>query len=95
MYWEVVYWEVTLYSEPKTLQNKALFESDGNLWDSCDTVHLITNKRQGSCAWRETLDRIRIGKMNEDDKKLLETRRVSNKEPVSYTHLTLPTILLV
>lgn len=72
--------QTSIYSEPKTLQNKALFESDGNLWDSCDTVHLITNKRQGSCAWRETLDRIRIGKMNEDDKKLLETRRVSNKE---------------
>ena len=72
--------QTSIYSEPSTLQNKALYNSDSNLWDSCDTVHLTVNKRQGNCEWRETLDRIRIGQMNEDDEKLLNTRRVSNEE---------------
>ena len=72
--------QTSIYSEPKNMQNNALYKSDDNLWDSCETVHLITNKRQGNCPWRETLDRIRIGQMNEDDEKLLETRRVSNEE---------------
>ena len=72
--------QTSIYSEPKTLQNKALYNSDCNLWDSCDTVHLTVNKRQGACEWRETLDRIRIGQMNEEDEKLLNSRRVSNEE---------------
>ena len=69
-----------IFDEPTTMQNKALYKSDGNLWDSFDTVQLLVNKRQGVCEWRETLDRIRIGQMNDNDKKLLETRRVSNEE---------------
>lgn len=69
-----------IYHEPTYLQNKALYTSDGNLWKSCETVHLIDNKRQGAGKWRNALDRMRIGGMNEDDEKLLETRRVSNDE---------------
>ena len=40
--------QTSIYSEPSTLQNKALYKSDSNLWDSCDTVHLTVNKRQGN-----------------------------------------------
>ena len=69
-----------IFEEPTEMQNKALYKSDGNLWNSCETVHLIDNKRHGVCEWKDALDRMRIGEMNADDKKLLETRRVSNDE---------------
>ena len=69
-----------IYGEPTQLHNKALFNSDMNLWNSFESVNLLVNKRQGDCPWRNTLDNLRIGDINEDDKKLLETRRVSNEE---------------
>ena len=70
----------SVFSEPSTMQNQALYTSRQNLWKSCESVALLVNKRQGQCAWRDTLDRIRVGEISEDDKKLLETRRVSNDE---------------
>ena len=69
-----------IYAEPKVLHNLALFRSDMNLWNSFENVHLLVNKRQGECPWKESLDRIRLGEMNDDDKKLLETRKVCNEE---------------
>ena len=69
-----------IYEEPIQMQNKALYNSDANLWSSCESVQLLVNKRQGNSEWRETLARIRFGEMNEDDIKILETRRVSNEE---------------
>ena len=69
-----------IYDEPIQMQNKALYNSDANLWSSCESVQLLVNKRQGNSEWRETLARIRFGEMNEDDIKILETRRVSNQE---------------
>ena len=69
-----------IYDEPTSMQNQALYTSDGNLWKSCETVHLIANKRQGAGKWKDALDRMRVGGMNSDDAKLLETRRVTNEE---------------
>ena len=69
-----------IYTEPNVLHNLALFRSDMNLWNSFESVHLLVNKRQGACPWKETLDHIRLGEMNDDDMKLLETRKISNEE---------------
>jgi len=69
-----------IFEEPKTLQNQALYLSNENLWNLFKTVTLTVNKRQGISQWKDTLSRIRIGGMNEKDRKLLETRRVSNGE---------------
>ena len=65
-----------IYTEPNVLHNLALFRSDMNLWNSFESVHLLVNKRQGACPWKETLDHIRLGEMNDDDMKLLETRKI-------------------
>ena len=69
-----------IFDEPKILQNQALYLSNENLWNLFETVTLTVNKRQGFSEWKDTLSRIRIGGMNEKDRKLLETRRVSNAE---------------
>ena len=70
----------SIFAEPKILQNQALYKSSENLWDSFQTVTLLVNKRQGVSKWRDTLSRVRIGGMNTDDEKLIESRRVSNDE---------------
>ena len=72
-----------IYDKPTQMQNIALYNSDGNLWKSCETVHLIDNKRHGVCKWKDALDRMRIGGINDDDEKLLESRRVSNDEHIN------------
>ena len=69
-----------IFEEPKILQNQALYNSNENLWESFKTVTLSVNKRQGISKWKDALSRIRMGGMNEDDKKLINSRRVSNDE---------------
>ena len=67
-----------VFDEPKSLQNKALFYSDDNIWQNFESVILKTNHRQGECIWTECLNRIRVGELLEEDINLLETRRVKH-----------------
>ena len=69
-----------IFLKPTTDQNESLWNSDANLWNSCDCVELIVNKRQGISKWTDTLNRIRIGEQNDEDVALLETRRMSKFE---------------
>ena len=64
--------------EPSKPENKALYNSDMNLWDSCQVVNLKQNFRVGESPWNETLNRIRFGEQTEEDIKLLKSRYVSN-----------------
>ena len=64
--------------KPKLQENKALFDSDANLWNSCDAVNLNTNFRVGDSPWNETLSRIRLGEENEEDIALLNSRKTTN-----------------
>ena len=52
---------------PERQENKALFNSDMNLWNNCDVVNLITNFRVGESNWNDTLNRIRYGEQNDKD----------------------------
>ena len=70
----------SIFDKPKSLQNQALYNSSENLWESFQTVTLLVNKRQGVSEWRNTLSRVRVGGMNIDDEKLIESRRVSNDQ---------------
>ena len=63
---------------PTKLENKCLYDSDMNLWNSCDAVHLKVNFRVGISQWNETLNRIRVGEQTKEDIDILKSR---------YTHL--------
>ena len=67
-----------IFMEPSKPENKALYNSDMNLWDSCQVVNLKQNFRVGESPWNETLNRIRFGEQTEEDIKLLKSRYVSN-----------------
>ena len=67
-----------IFQKPKSPQNSSLWNSDGNLWDSCECVELKVNKRQGVSPWTDTLNRIRVGEQNEADLAMLEERRTKN-----------------
>ena len=64
--------------EPTRLENKCLYKSDLNLWNSCDVVNLKSNFRVGVSKWNETLNRIRVGEQTKEDIELLKTRYTSN-----------------
>ena len=63
---------------PERQENKALFNSDMNLWNNCDVVNLITNFRVGESNWNDTLNRIRYGEQNDKDYELLKSRYTTN-----------------
>ena len=63
---------------PRGEENKALFNSDMNLWDSCNVVNLTTNFRVGVGSWNDTLSRIRFGEQNDEDYVLLKSRYTTN-----------------
>ena len=67
-----------IYSKPMSKKNRSKFESSENIWRSFDIVTLKTNFRQGVCQWTECLNRLRVGEITDDDRQLLETRRLSN-----------------
>ena len=67
-----------VFEEPSNPENYCLFNSSDNLWESCQTVTLLVNQRQGVSEWTNTLNRIRMGEQNEEDEDLLNTRRLSN-----------------
>ena len=61
------------------MHNKALWNSDQSIWKSFDSVVLKVNHRQGEGnQWTNCLNRIRRGEVTEEDKTILESRRVKN-----------------
>ena len=64
--------------KPTKLENIALYNSDMNLWKSCEVVNLKTNFRVGQSPWNETLNRIRFGEQTKEDIELLKSRYTSN-----------------
>lgn len=77
----------TIYEIPRTGQNRSLYNSTANLWQSCDVVQLTTNFRQGKeSSWTQTLNRIRLGQdfITDEDVKLLESRRMRNFPDINF-----------
>ena len=67
------------FKEPVNMQNKALWNSNESIWNSFDSVVLKVNHRQGEGnPWTNCLNRIRKGKVTDEDKAILESRRVKN-----------------
>ena len=64
--------------KPTKLENIALYNSDMNLWKSCEVVNLKTNFRVGQSPWNDTLNRIRFGEQTKEDIELLKSRYTSN-----------------
>ena len=72
-----------IFKEPKFTKNKNYFniqptenEKGGNLWANCEVIYLKTNFRQGEGnPYSELINRVRIGKATEEDKKLLKSRK--------------------
>ena len=73
-----------IFSTPKDTPNKSLYNSNCNLWDSCDAVNLTTNFRVGDSSWNETLNRIRYGEETEEDIELLNSRKISNFPDIDF-----------
>ena len=73
-----------IFSTPKDTPNKSLYNSNCNLWDSCDAVNLTTNFRVGDSSWNETLNRIRYGEETEEDIELLNSRKISNFSDIDF-----------
>ena len=70
---------LAIFMKPVRTENQCLYNSDMNLWKSCEAVNLTTNFRiNQDSTWNETLNRIRFGEQTEEDKALLRTRYVSN-----------------
>ena len=68
-----------IFMKPQKLENKCLYNSDANLWDSCEVVNLKTNFRVGNKVWKETLERIRYGEQTLEDYELLRSRYTRRK----------------
>ena len=67
-----------IFEMPKNSKYKLLYESD-DLWSSFDVAILYENHRQGeNNFWTNMLNRFRIGEVLEEDKKLLDSRRLNN-----------------
>ena len=64
--------------KPGKEENKALFNSDMNLWNQCDVVNLITNFRVGESPWCDALNHIRYGETNDQDYELMKSRYTTN-----------------
>ena len=64
--------------KPKETANQCLYDSNANLWNSCDAVTLKTNFRVGESPWNETLNRIRVGEETDEDIELLNSRKMTN-----------------
>ena len=64
--------------KPDKEENKALYNSDMNLWNQCDVVNLITNFRVGESPWCDALNRIRYGETNDQDYELMKSRYTTN-----------------
>ena len=73
-----IYFVSGIFMKPQKLENKCLYNSDANLWDSCEVVNLKTNFRVGNKVWKETLERIRYGEQTLEDYELLRSRYTSN-----------------
>ena len=73
-----------IFSTPKDTPNKSLYNSNCNLWESCDAVNLTTNFRVGDSSWNETLNRIRYGEETEEDIELLNSRKISNFPEIDF-----------
>ena len=72
-----------IYAKPIESKNRALFDSEDNLWNLMETVVLKVNKRQGEGnPWTDCLNNIRTitnGELLEmKDMELLQSRKISN-----------------
>ena len=67
-----------VFTSPFSQQNRAMYSSNLSIWKNMEVVTLLVNQRQGISKWTECLNRIRVGELTEEDKQLLETRRLSN-----------------
>ena len=70
---------MAVFKEPRSMQNKALWNSNESLWRSLDSIVLKVNHRQGEGnQWTHCLNRLRMGNVTEEDEAILESRRLKN-----------------
>ena len=70
-----------VFSKPQSIQHQALFNTDDNIWDNCQSIILKQNKRQGEGnPWTNCLNNLRFvnEKLSPEDEILLESRRISH-----------------
>ena len=67
-----------IFSKPKSDKNASLWNSTDNLWSSFEVVTLDVNFRQGISDWTLCLNRLRKGELSEEDRHLLEKRRLEH-----------------
>ena len=67
-----------IFAKPKCEKNVSLWSSNENLWSSFEVITLNTNFRQGISEWTKCLNRLRIGEITDDDRTMLEQRRLTN-----------------
>ena len=65
-----------VFLEPNSEQNLALYNSEDNLWNNFEVVVLECNFRQGKNEFTEVLNKVRVGNIDEQVEKLLESRRL-------------------
>ena len=68
----------SIFSKPFSSKNRSLFNSPDNLWRNFKVVTLTDNQRQGIGEYTNCLNRIRTGDANNEDKLLLEKRRLKH-----------------
>ena len=69
-----------IFDKPKNPKYQPLYEVD-SLWRSFKPIILETNFRQGKDSdWSQILNRARIGELTDNDRKILETRRIDPLE---------------
>ena len=66
-----------IFARPKYNKNASLWNSNMNLWESFEVVTLTVNFRQGVSALTNCFNRLRCGEITNEDRELLENRRLS------------------
>ena len=84
-----------IFAKPKCEKNISLWSSNENLWSSFEVITLNTNFRQGISEWTKCLNRLRIGEITEEDRSMLEQRRLNNFPSLNKSKATHVSLILV
>ena len=73
-----------IFAEPSCQKYSPLYHMDP-LWEKFQSIVLKTNHRQGSGTdWCQILNRARVGELTEEDKEILESRRMKHHPNVNF-----------
>ena len=82
-----------IFGKPFGQKNSSLWNSTDNIWKSFEVVSLKVSQRHKEREWKDCLNRIRIGEHKNEDKKLLEGRKLKyfpniNRDDASHVFYT-------